>query len=77
MIQAARCLLHRTLPLFWLAALGFALSGCAGHKPPVPLAFYDSPEAALRALAATIPRRAGGHGHDARSKSTAMATATR
>jgi hypothetical protein len=55
MTATARCPLRRTLPLFWIAALGFALSGCAGHKPPVPLAFYDSPEAALRALAATTP----------------------
>jgi hypothetical protein len=46
-------LLHRFLPLFLIAAL--ALSGCAGHKPSVPLVFYDSPEAALRALAATSP----------------------
>jgi len=53
MTATARGLLHRTLPLFWIAAL--VLSGCAGHKPSVPLAFYDSPEAALRALAATSP----------------------
>jgi len=50
----ARLLLHRTLPLFGIAALGFVLSGCAGHTPPVP-PFYDSPDAALRALAATPP----------------------
>jgi hypothetical protein len=53
MIQAIRGFLHRTLPLFFIAAL--ALSGCAGHKPFVPLTFYDSPGAALRALAATSP----------------------
>jgi hypothetical protein len=53
MIQAARCLLHRALPLFSIAAL--ALSGCAGHKPSLPVAFYDSPEVALRALAASSP----------------------
>jgi|WetSurMetagenome_2_1015567.scaffolds.fasta_scaffold84241_2 hypothetical protein len=54
LIHMARLLLHRTLPLFGIAALGFALSGCAGHTPPVP-PFYDSPDAALRALAATPP----------------------
>jgi hypothetical protein len=53
MIQAIRGLLHRTLPLFLIAAL--TLSGCAGHKPSVPPAFYDSPGAALRALAASSP----------------------
>jgi hypothetical protein len=53
--HTARCRLHRNLPLFWIAALALSLSGCAGHKPSVPLAFYDSPEAALRALAATSP----------------------
>jgi hypothetical protein len=55
--HTARCPWHRILPLFGIAALGFALSGCAGHKPSVPLASYDSPEAALRALAATTPGR--------------------
>jgi hypothetical protein len=55
MTATARGLLHRTLPLFWIAALGLALSGCAGYKPSVPLASYDSPEAALWALAATSP----------------------
>jgi hypothetical protein len=49
----ARGLLHRGLPLFWIAVL--VLSGCAGYKPSVPIAFYDSPEAALRALAAISP----------------------
>ena len=53
MTATARGFLHRTLPLFWIAVL--ALSGCAGHKPSVPLAFYDSPGAALRALAAVSP----------------------
>jgi hypothetical protein len=53
MRATARGLLHRALPLFFMAAL--VLSGCAGHKPSVPLAFYDSPGAALRALAATSP----------------------
>ena len=52
--MTARGLLYHTLPLFWIAAI-LALSGCAGHKPSVPLAFYDSPEAALRALAAASP----------------------
>ena len=47
--------MYRTIRLFWIAALGFALFGCAGHNHPVPLASYDSPEAALRALAATTP----------------------
>jgi hypothetical protein len=46
-------LLHRFLPLFWIAAL--VLAGCAGHMPPVPLTYYDSPESALRALAAASP----------------------
>ncbi|MBN2439039.1 MAG: DUF4292 domain-containing protein [Deltaproteobacteria bacterium] len=55
MMQTARCLRHGILPLFGITALGFILSGCAAHKPSVPLAFYDSPEAALRALAATTP----------------------
>lgn len=54
--HTARCRLHRNLPLFWIAALALALAGCAGHKPSVPIAFYDSPETALRALAATSPR---------------------
>jgi hypothetical protein len=53
--QPTRRLLHRILPLFGIAALGFALSGCAGYRPPVHPVFYDSPEAALRALAATTP----------------------
>jgi hypothetical protein len=53
MISTHRGPLHRTLPLFWIAAFGLALFGCSGHKPTVPLTFYDSPEAALRALAAT------------------------
>jgi hypothetical protein len=51
--RLARCLLHRILPLLGIAALGFVLSGCAGHKPLPP--FYGSPDAALRALAATPP----------------------
>jgi hypothetical protein len=55
MISTDRGLLHRILPLFWIAALGVALSGCAGHKPPAPVASYDSPTTALRALAATTP----------------------
>jgi hypothetical protein len=45
--------LHRTLPWFLIAAL--VLSGCAGLKPSAPPPFYDSPEAAIRALAATSP----------------------
>jgi hypothetical protein len=53
MTATARGLLHRILPLFFIAAL--ALSGCAGYKPSAPLVLYDSPEAALRALAATTP----------------------
>jgi hypothetical protein len=54
--KAARCLRHRTLLLFWIAAFGLLLSGCAGHKPPLPFtAFYASPEAALTALAASSP----------------------
>lgn len=53
--NAIRCLLHRSLPLFWIVGLGLVLSGCAGHTPSQPLTFYDSPESALRALAATSP----------------------
>jgi hypothetical protein len=53
MTANTRGLLHRTLPLFWIAAL--VLCGCAGHMPSLSPAFYDSPEAALRALAATSP----------------------
>jgi hypothetical protein len=49
----ARGFLHRTLPLFWIAAL--TLSGCAGHMPSLSPAFYDSPGAALLALAASSP----------------------
>lgn len=42
--------------VLWIAALGLVLSGCAGHKPAsTPALFHDSPEAALRALAATSP----------------------
>jgi hypothetical protein len=56
MEKATRCLLHRILPLFWIAAFSLLLSGCAGHKLPiVSTALYDSPEAALRALAASSP----------------------
>jgi hypothetical protein len=47
------------MPLFRVAVLGLtltlALAGCAGRTPMPPLASYDSPEAALRALAATTP----------------------
>jgi hypothetical protein len=54
--KATRGLLHRALSLFWIAAFGLLLSGCAGHRLPLaPAAFYDSPEAALRALAASAP----------------------
>lgn len=55
--QKAPCRLrHRTLSLFWIAALGLLLSGCTGHRLPLaPAVFYDSPEAALRALAASAP----------------------
>jgi hypothetical protein len=52
MTATARGLLHNTLPLFWIAAF-LVLSGCAGHKPAVPIAYYDSPETALRALVAS------------------------
>ena len=53
MTATVRGLLHRTLLLFCIVALAF--SGCAGYKPSLPLASYDSPEAALRALAASSP----------------------
>ena len=53
MIQVSRHLLHRVLPLLGIATL--VLSGCAGHSPSAPVAFHDSPEAALRALAASSP----------------------
>ena len=43
------------MPLFRIAVLSLALAGCAGRTPIVPLVFYDSPEVALRALAATTP----------------------
>jgi hypothetical protein len=43
------------MPLFRIAALALALAGCAGRTPVVPLGFYDSPEVALRALAANTP----------------------
>ncbi len=56
MIQAARCSRHRTFPLFGIALLGLvALASCAGQAPIIPPSFYESPEAALRALAATSP----------------------
>jgi hypothetical protein len=54
MISLVRTPLRCTLP-FWIAALCFILFGCAGHAPPVSRASYDSPEAALQALAATAP----------------------
>jgi hypothetical protein len=41
------------MPLLGIAILVF--SGCAGQKPPEAVTFYDSPEAALRALAASSP----------------------
>jgi hypothetical protein len=46
---SARRLLHRTLPLFGVAALGLVLGGCAGRILSVPPVI--SPEAALHALA--------------------------
>jgi hypothetical protein len=47
---------HRALSLFRIALLALLLSGCAGHKLPLaPAVFFDSPEAALRALAASSP----------------------
>jgi hypothetical protein len=54
--KATRCLLlHRTLSLFWIAAFGLLLSGCAGHRLPPASATFYAPEAALRALAASSP----------------------
>ena len=41
--------------LIWIAAFGLVLSGCAGRRPPALQARYHSPEAALRALAASAP----------------------
>lgn len=46
--------LRQPIPLlFLIAAFGLIFSGCAGRRPPAPHALYDSPEAALRALAAS------------------------
>ena len=41
--------------LFWIAAFGLTLSGCAGQRPVAFQTLYPSPEAALRALAASTP----------------------
>jgi hypothetical protein len=54
-ISIDRGFLYRIIPLFQIAILGLALAGCAGHTPIPSPASYDSPEAALRALATTTP----------------------
>ena len=45
---------YRILTLLLISALGLALSGCAGSRFAARPAPYDSPEAALRALAAPL-----------------------
>jgi hypothetical protein len=51
--KAACFLRHRTLFLLWISIFSLLLSGCAGRLPLAATAYYDSPEAALRALAAS------------------------
>jgi len=55
MIATDRPLWQRIPMLLWIAAFGLVLSGCAGRRPPAFQAGYPSPEAALRALAASAP----------------------
>lgn len=55
MISTGRPLRQRIPMLLWIVALGLVLSGCAGKRPAAFQTFYPSPEAALRALAASAP----------------------
>ena len=55
MISTDRPLRQRIPILLWIAAFGLILSGCAGRRPPALRTLYHSPEAALRALAASAP----------------------
>jgi hypothetical protein len=54
--KTACFLRHRTLFLLWVSTFSLLLlSGCAGRLPLASTTYYDSPEAALRALAASSP----------------------
>jgi len=55
MISPVRSLRQFLPTLIWIAAFGLVLSGCAGRRPPALQTSYPSPEAALRALAASAP----------------------
>lgn len=55
MISPVRPLRQCIPMLIWIAAFGLVLSGCAGRRPPALQTSYHSPEAALRALAASAP----------------------
>jgi hypothetical protein len=55
MISTVQPLRQRIPMLIWIAAFGVILSGCAGQRLPDPQTRYRSPEAALRALAASTP----------------------
>ena len=54
-MQATRGQIRHARSLLWMVLVGLSVAGCAGRAPFVPPAFYDSPEAALRILAANFP----------------------
>lgn len=55
MTPTEKFLRQRVPMLLWIAAFGLILSGCAGRMPPAFQTPYPSPEAALRAVAASAP----------------------